>query len=167
MTVAFNPREVLEIAKQIERNGAAFYRKAAERADDPLVRQSLEDLARMEEEHLRRFTELDEQWARGDVAAAVFDPDDQAGTVLRDWADGHVFNVYDEHGPPVTGKETLDEILVTALGMEKDSVLFYLGLREAARRREDKDLIDQVVIEEMRHVAFLGDAIKHREKGCG
>jgi len=37
MTVALNAIEVFEIAEQIERNGAKFYRKAAELFNEPAI----------------------------------------------------------------------------------------------------------------------------------
>ena len=33
--ITFNPDEIFEMAEQIERNGAKFYRKAAERTAGP------------------------------------------------------------------------------------------------------------------------------------
>ena len=38
MSIAYNAREVYEMAIQVERNGAAFYRKAAKRFSDREVR---------------------------------------------------------------------------------------------------------------------------------
>ena len=52
MSDLFNAEEVLEIACQIERNGAGYYRQAAERVSDPAARQMLLDLAAMERDRL-------------------------------------------------------------------------------------------------------------------
>jgi len=47
----FNADEIFEMAEQIERNGASFYRKSAESIDDPAEKKLLLDLAAMEDEH--------------------------------------------------------------------------------------------------------------------
>jgi rubrerythrin len=44
MSTPFNADEILEMAEQIERNGARFYRRAAEGAVDPRNRQLLSSL---------------------------------------------------------------------------------------------------------------------------
>jgi rubrerythrin len=51
----FTADKIFEIAIRIERNGARFYREAAERVSDPALCELLLDLARMEEVHGKRF----------------------------------------------------------------------------------------------------------------
>jgi hypothetical protein len=43
MSFEFNADEILEMAEQIERNGARFYRKAAELVKDAAVSKLLQD----------------------------------------------------------------------------------------------------------------------------
>ena len=148
MSISFNADEVLEMAKQMERNGATFYAMAAERADDPLTKQLLEDLVTMENEHLQRFDDMKDRWKEAGSLERVFDPDGLALKVLQAWADGQVFDIYAED-PPVTGKEPMADILRTAIRKEKDSVVFYLGLKEAASGEEDCALLDKVIGEEI------------------
>jgi rubrerythrin len=157
MSETFNAAEVLQIAKRIEQNGVRFYEAASARAEDPVTRQLLSDLARMEEEHVRRFDAMIEKTA--DARERVFDPEGDTGKILRAWADGSVFRVSDDTGPPLTGRETMAEILDKAVQLEKDSVVFYLGLKETATSTEDREQIDRILAEEMRHIAFLGEVI--------
>jgi rubrerythrin len=49
MSITFNAFEIFEIAEQIERNGVKFYRKAAKGISDQDLRQTLLELADMEE----------------------------------------------------------------------------------------------------------------------
>ena len=53
MEVVFNADEVMEMAEQLERNGARFYREASERVADSPTRIMLLQLSMMEEEHER------------------------------------------------------------------------------------------------------------------
>ena len=55
----------------------------------------------------------------------------------------------------LTGNETMEEILALALVMEKDSILFYLGLKDMVPQKYGKDKIDEIILEERRHVAKL------------
>ena len=55
MSIFFNPDEILEMAEQIERNGARFYRQAAQGAQDAGVRELLQKLATMEDGHEKLF----------------------------------------------------------------------------------------------------------------
>ena len=58
MIMLFNADEVFEMAEQIERNGAKFYRRAAEGAGDPHERDLLNELADWEETHQRVFAAI-------------------------------------------------------------------------------------------------------------
>ncbi len=165
MDACFNPQEIARIAKRIEANGASFYRGAAERADDPFAKELLENLASMEEEHHRRFGDLETRWTSPESLETFFDPDGDASKVLTAFADGKIFDVYSETGPPVTGKETLEEILETALGMEKDSVVFYLSIQACAKTGQDRERIGEIIQEEMKHITLLGDALERHRKG--
>ena len=61
MRTVINAFEVLEIARRVERNGASFYRKAAEYAGSQNLRQALLNLAIAEENHEKTFAEMAEQ----------------------------------------------------------------------------------------------------------
>ena len=93
MSVHFNADEIFEIAEQIERNGAAFYRGAAEKATNDDMRKLLLGLADWEEQHLKLFTTMQENWNDSNKVPPTFDPEDQAVLYLRTIADGHVFNI--------------------------------------------------------------------------
>ncbi len=56
MVMPFNADEVFEMAEQIERNGARFYRAAAKKI--PEVSQVFSDLAAMEDEHEKTFAAI-------------------------------------------------------------------------------------------------------------
>ena len=58
MGIEFNADEIFEIAEQIERNGAGFYRRAAEAVEDSQKRRILLDLASREDEHEKTFAAM-------------------------------------------------------------------------------------------------------------
>ena len=58
MGITFNADEIFEMAEEIERNGAKFYREAAQKAADKQVKQMLLDMAAMEDGHLVTFQQM-------------------------------------------------------------------------------------------------------------
>ena len=159
MSFEFNPDEVLQMAVQIERNGARFYRKAGELVKDAEARELLLKLADWEEGHERVFADIRAQLTTPERQAAVFDPDHEAALYLRAMADGHVFDVRIEPAELLTGREEIEEILRLAIGQEKDSIIFYLGLKEIMPEKLGRGRIDEIIKEEMGHIAFLNREI--------
>ncbi len=58
MSYDFNADEIFEMAEQIERNGAKFYRRMAENVSDISIPQLFLDLAAMEDEHEKTFASI-------------------------------------------------------------------------------------------------------------
>ena len=160
MAIVFNTDEVFEMAIRIENNGAAFYRKAASLQSDTKNQKFLESLANMEDQHKRIFTEMRTTLTEKDKSPKVFDPYDEVSQYLAAMAD----NMGGEGSPSVaeslTGNETLEEILQTAVGLEKDSILFYLGIKDLIPSRSGQDRIDDIIKEERRHVIQLSNLLE-------
>ena len=74
---------------------------------------------------------------------------------LKAMADGYVFDVKKDPAAQLTGKESAKDILTEAIGKEKDSIVFYLGLKEFAPESLGKDKIEGIIKEEMRHIGYL------------
>ena len=152
----FSPGEVFEMARQMERNGAAFYRKAAENVGQADMSEALLRLAAMEDDHEKTFASMAGKLTVADRSSSVFDPDGEGALYLRVMMDGKVFDSKDA-GPAarLTGEETPQEILQTAIGLENDSILFYLGMKEAVAGDRSKGQVDGIIRQEMGHVADL------------
>jgi rubrerythrin len=146
----FNVDEIFEMAEQIERNGAKFYRAAAKKI--PAAKQALVELASMEDEHLRTFAAMRTQLSEGEHEPLVFDPDGQAQMYLQVMADRHVFDVKTNPVKLLTGRKTPWDILRMAIGYEKDSIVFYTGLKECVSRKAGKDKVEAIIAEEIGHI---------------
>ncbi|MHC4084821.1 MAG: ferritin family protein [Planctomycetota bacterium] len=157
MSTTFNADEVFEMAEQIERNGAKFYRAAAEKL--PAVRQVLIDLAVMEDGHVKTFADMRAQLSGREEEPMVFDPEGEVQMYLRVMAEGQVFNVKAEPTEQFKGKETAEDILEIAIGMEKESIAFYAGLKECVPPRAGKDKVEAIIREEFRHIAILNEQL--------
>ncbi|KPJ49321.1 MAG: hypothetical protein AMJ38_03520 [Dehalococcoidia bacterium DG_22] len=155
MTIPPTADEIFEMAEQIERNGARFYRRAAQGFTDSRARQQMLDLAAMEDEHEKVFAAMRAELLQQEREPRVPDPYGEAILYVRGMADGHVFDVKADPSERLTGKETMEEILRTAIGLEKDSIVFYLGIKEIIPERLSKQRIDDIIKEEMGHIAVL------------
>jgi len=157
MGMPFNADEVFEMAEQIERNGARFYRAAAKKF--PTVRDVLLDLAAMEDEHEKTFAAIRAELSASEQESVVFDPDNEAQMYLRVMADGHVFNVKADPTEQLASKDSAEDILKMAIGVEKDSIAFYVGLKEAVSRKAGKDKVEAIIKEEFGHIATLNEKL--------
>lgn len=157
MVIPFSADEVFEMAEQIERNGAKFYRAAAKKL--PVVRQVLLDLAAMEEEHEKTFAAMRAELSASEKQPSVFDPDSQAQAYLRVMADGHIFDVRTDPSKLLAEQKSPQDILKTAIGVEKDSIAFYVGIRDGVSRKAGKDKVEAIIKEEMSHIVILSQKL--------
>lgn len=152
MGVFLNPGEIFEIAVEIERNGARFYRKAAESGVDNQTRLLLLDLAAMEDEHAATFERLQvELTAKQETE--WYNQNDEAFQYLESFAAGHVFDLTKQRG--LETDADVRAVLEFALERERESILFYLGIKEFVPRQLPGDRIERIIIEEMKHLAQL------------
>ena len=159
MSVPFNADEIFAIAEQIERNADRFYRRAAQETDDSALRKKLLELAAMENTHEKIFAAMRSDLSRRESEPSVPEPWGEAALYLRGIADGHVFDVRRDPTEWLTGKETKEDILKAAIGYEKDSIVFYLGIKEVVPQELGRDKVDTILREEMGHVAVLSDEL--------
>ncbi len=145
----FNADDIFEIAQQLERNGAKFYRTAAESINEPEAKQFLLKLAEMEDDHEKTFSKMRATLTASEKASTVFDPNGDAVHYLRALADTRVF--FEKE----IDTTSLQAILKDAITAEKDSIVFYLGMREAVPEGMGRGRLDDVIKEEMGHIRLL------------
>ncbi len=153
MAFDFNIDEILAMAEEIERNGAAFYRTAAGGASDESIRDLLEELAGMEDQHEKTFAEMRAGLSEADKKPGAFDPEDETARYLKALADRRVF--HEKSIDLNSMKDVLEEAIVT----EKDSIAFYVGMRDLIAADLGRDKISAVIKEEMRHLVLLTDKL--------
>ena len=164
MAIPFNADEVLKIAEQIERNGVEFYRRAAEKSAFAAERRLLEDLAQMEERHEKVFAAMREDLNEEERASTVFDPEGEADLYLKAVANGNVFNLKAGAADP-GGDKSLEDILRIAIGMEKDSIVFYTTMSGFVPPRLGREKIMEIIGEEQKHIGMLGAALRSLKTG--
>ena len=161
MNVVVNAFEALEIAQQIERNGAMFYHKAAELFNKSDICNMFVELADWENKHEQVFRDMSKQLVQinkskiPEPEKKQFDPKLMACLA--------VFGAGSEPPYKVTSIEKIIDVLKTAIEKEKDSIAFYEGLKDFAATSDDKNSIDDIIKEEMHHINILNQALKQRE----
>ena len=156
MGITFNADEIFEMAEEIERNGAKFYRKAAKNAATKDIKDMLLNMAVMEDGHEKTFAEMRTELSDAEKQQTSFDPQGEATLYLQTMADGHGTEGKKSPDLELTGNESVKEILTIAMDAEKNSIAFYAGLRALVPSQAGKDKVDKIVAEEMNHVTILG-----------
>jgi rubrerythrin len=149
MAYNFSADEIFEMAKQIERNGVDFYKAAAANVQSEDEKNFLLGLAQMEESHEKTFADMQKELADKEKASQVFDPVEEAVLYLKALADTRVF--FEKKAP---GSD-MEEILKSAIETEKDSIVFYLGMKELVPGELGKNRVDNIIKEEMGHIRLL------------
>lgn len=160
MSITFNADEIFEMAVQIERNGAKFYREAAGNASDAGVKEMLLSLAVMEDGHELTFSQMRKELSAEDKASNMFDPDNEAAQYLQTMADFHGTEGKASSSEKLTGNESVAEVLKIAMQAEKNSIAFYVGIKDLLVTKSGQQKIQAIIIEEMAHVSTIGGKLQ-------
>ena len=155
MSYDFNVDEIFEMAIRIEQNGAKFYRKASKNQSDKLNREMLEKLAVMEDHHKLTFETLKKTLSDAEKIETVFDPNNESSQYLAAMVDSHGGEGSPDAADALTGEESIKEIINIAINLEKESILFYIGLKDFVPPKYGQDKIDKIINEERRHIIQL------------
>jgi rubrerythrin len=159
MGITFNADEIFEMAENLERDAAKFYRQAAKSATDKKTKQLFLDLAKMEDKHMATFREMRKELGAGEKEETVFDPDNEAAMYLQTMAQGHGWEGKKSLTENLTGNEKIEEIFKIALEAEHNSVVFYSGLKELVPPRAGRDKVEAIIKEELGHIAILNEQL--------
>lgn len=141
----FSVGEIVNFAIEIEKNGEKFYRSAAEKITDEKIKSLFTVLADEETEHRKTFENLLGKVKNYEIS------DDLGGeyfTYLKAYVDGKIFN---KNIPKV--KNTVD-IIQFALNAERDSILYYLEMKNFVQE-DDGKIVDKIIEEERQHFVKL------------
>jgi rubrerythrin len=158
MIYDFNADDIFEMAEQLERNGAKFYRTAADAIADPGAKAFLRKLAAMEDAHEKTFSQMRSTLKADEKAATVFDPDGEAVLYLRALADTRVF--FEKQ----IDTSSMLAILTDAITAEKDAIVFYLGMLDAVPESMGRSRLDDIIKEEMGHIRLLSKELMAYKK---
>jgi len=159
MFIFGNAEDVFTMAVRIEENGHEFYSEAVRRSKEPVAKALFEELAAMEAGHIVAFKSLRSQLSDASTSPNVWDPEGLAEAYLQATADTHIFTV-EAAAKRLEAQMTPQQILDMAIQFEKDSVGFFVGMKEIIPDSAGKTEIDRLIRSEMDHIRMLSGAAK-------
>jgi rubrerythrin len=112
-------------------------------------------MAAMEDGHLETFQQMRKELSAQEKDGTAFDPYNEATLYLQTMADSKGFEGMKSATVKLSGNESSEELLNAAIDAEKNSVLFYVGLKDMVTAKAGKDKVEAIIKEEVRHVADL------------
>jgi len=156
MAEFFKANELLEFAVQSEKNGESFYRAGAKKTKNDKVKDIFLYLAEEEVKHRKTYEELLK-------SVESYEPKEmfpeEYFQYLRSYADQHIFVKKEDIEQKVLKTNSDTEAIDLALGFEKDSILYYLEMKNFVPDSE-KSIIDKITEEERRHYNKLTEIKK-------
>ncbi len=152
--------DVFAMAVRVEENGKTFYTGAAELAKDPAARNLFSDLSAMEAGHIQAFKALRASLPDSDISNIVWDPEGLAESYLQATADTHIFTL-EAAQTRLEKVKTPSEVFDMAIQFEKDSVAFFVGMKELLPDVSGKSEVDKLIKAEMEHIKMLSIASKN------
>lgn len=160
MPIEFSADEVFEMGMDIERNGEAYYRTAAELSKDAAIKAVFVDLMKQEHIHFEVFKSLREKLPPRASLPTVADPESEEHLYLDALVKSRLFNNVREAEAVAKKVGNAVEALRAALVFEKDTVLFFQTMKSMTDERLGKNEIDRLIEEEHRHIVRISNLIK-------
>ncbi len=146
----FEPSEVFQFAIKIEENGEKFYRKMAEKFNDPKVQELFSYLADEEIKHKRIYEGMVEGIEKYEPFESY---PGEYFEYLRAYADKIIFDAkaFDEQQKKITDLMTAINV---AMDNEVASILYYHEIKNLVPKNQ-RGSIDKIMEEERRHFLAL------------
>jgi len=153
-SMKFTGSEVIEMALKIEENGMKFYTDAFKASTNEKVQALFKRLAIEEAHHIKTFAAM-KDLVKDEYVSEGFDPYiTEASEYLRSMADSEVFKSPGD-GALFAGKiGNPAEVIDFAIGMEKDSLVFYDEYTKVIVEK-DKAVLTALIDQEKEHLGRL------------
>jgi rubrerythrin len=152
----FSGSEIVEIGIQIEKNGRDFYNTLVNKSNNSQAIKIFRYLAGEEEKHILTFQNLLDSVKEYEPSQAY---PDEYFAYMNALASEHIFTQKDK-GKDIAEKIKTDkEAVDLGIGFEKDSIIFYEGIKKVVPNRDLK-IIDELIAQEQKHLMQLTDLKK-------
>ena len=147
----FSGSEVVEIGIQIEKNGRDFYNALARQSNNPKAVEVFKYLAGEEEKHIKAFQAILEKLEKYEPQGLDVD---QYYAYMNALAGDYVFTQKNK-GEEIAKTVKLDKEAITmGIGFEKDSIVFYFGIKKVVPLYNQK-IVDGLIVQEQNHLKQL------------
>jgi rubrerythrin len=145
----FSIKEILDLAVQIEKNGEATYRAAAQSITHPVLVPLLEWMADEEARHAVWFAEK-ARAAADTFRTPVLEELNQG--LLTELVAGQSFSLEEVD---FSRMQTVAQLLAASVAFEEDTVLFYEMLKPLIEDPATLEQLEAIIAEENRHMEKL------------
>ncbi|MGD0886091.1 MAG: ferritin family protein [Thermodesulfovibrionales bacterium] len=145
----FSIREAIGQAVQTEKLGYQFYTTMAERfkKEEEGLYRLFTTLAEKELRHEKTFSEL---------AGIIRDEEpanwEEAEQYLRAIVESEFFLGRNKSLPAMAQVKTVEDAVTFALGFEKETLLYFYGIRDSVK---EKEIVEEIINEERSHIRWL------------
>jgi rubrerythrin len=159
----FNEVEAAKIAQNMERNGLAFYQKAAAKAKDQATADVFNQLAEDEKEHLAHFEELEEKLQSERRTGSGYSDDPDLAAYIDRLLKTQVFGDASDVARLAEQSESDYESLAVGMRAERDAITFYQEMLDFVDSKVAQEAFTHILQEERKHLQLLGDRSEHCE----
>ncbi len=150
----FSIGEVIEQAVQTEKLGYDFYTTMAKRFEkNEGVKKLFDTLAVKELRHEKTFLELKNLVSDADVEGW-----EEVSQYLRAIVESEFFLGKNKALPSLDHVKTAEEAVKFAIGFEKETLLYFQGIRDAVK---EKRIVDEIIKEEKSHIIWLSEYLRN------
>jgi len=162
----FSGSEVVELGIQIEKNGRDFYNALIERSKDGAAKNIYDFLAKEEERHIAVFKKLLESVEKYEPQEAY---PGEYFEYMNALAGEYVFTRENKGAEAAKKIKNDREAVETGIGFEKDSIIFYEGMKKVVPEYDSKTVEELITQEKMhlRKLYGLKSSIKASPKSKG
>ena len=145
--------DVFDFAIKAEKDGMAFYTKAAKKFDDEDLKKLFTNLAKEEASHLRIFSDFKVQAELKGTDQTLRNPeiDDYLEAIVQEG----LFPRSETVDRRLEKVETVGQACAIAMAAEKNAILLYSELAKLSRDRDQKKFFEKIAQEEKSHMVMV------------
>ena len=152
--------EILTMAEQIERDGAEFYQKAAQKLNDDELQNLFFQLAEWEKRHEQIFAEMKKQLLEKHDTSMRFDEANYITSNPQQLFSLAKSAIHDDPEEQLSKIHNKLEALKLVLARENETVKFFRSLESHLRDLVAKKKVREVIEEEKKHINIITQAIE-------
>ncbi len=153
MVNIFAGSEIVELGIQIEKNGRDFYNALVEQLKNQKAKETFKYLAGEEEKHIAVFQNI------LDSVHKYEPPESYPGeyfAYMNALARDYVFTQKDKGREIAKNVKGDKEAINLGIGFEKDSIIFYVGMKKVVPEYDHK-IVDKLITQEQDHLRQMSE----------
>lgn len=148
MEAKFSGKEIIQMGIEIEKNGKSFYANISLKSKKKEVKEVFEFLAKQEDKHIKIFEKILSKFESNKLEGLFTE---EYYAYMKSLASGYIFT--EANSVDKVLKQVKDELMAVdlAINFEKESILFYEGMRSIIAKQE-LSVVDSLITQEKSHL---------------